>query len=264
MDIENLLKSYPEKSFSEKFQEKKKNLVGIGVPEDQLNNIESSFSKVFDYDKVVNNFYKKISKNKNINLDNRSFNKIQSNFSRIVELNNHLESDLVDFQNKNDVNQLFSGFIEFLRNKGYLDNIRYDAGGRSVVTDEAILDKYIDELNLINKEIEAPNFNLEKLKEAEDVMNQVIENKDKFENASKTAENWIRTDQKAVTMSIKDKASIFNKKANNDHAGKNYGWWLAASVIIGIIMVSCVFYFIKELDGVENVSVGSALLRISS
>ncbi len=263
MNVKELVSQFPDKSFSEKFKEKKNALMGIGVPKEDLENKERELKKIFEYDRMVISVYQKLVNKKNLTLDDRVIDKISFHFNQIKELNQHLESDL-NYQNKQDINQLFAGFVEFLRNKGFLDNIHYNVGNRDIISNKSIIDEYINELESIIEKLQLAQLNDKNLKNVEKFLDKILKDKQKYDDAIKIAENWIKLEQESTSFAIQEKINIFDLKADNEHAVKKYRPWLIAGIATGIIMLACIGYFIHELGSAVNITIGTALLRVSS
>lgn len=261
MTTQELAEKYPQKSFSQKFEEKRVALVGIGVPEEQLKDKAATYQKIFYYDELVNQIFQKLTASKS-EPPQRSAELISFHFTIISELCSFL--DLLNLSNTTDVNQIFSQFEENLKARGLLGSIRYQIDGRDINTQRSLVDEYIKETANVLKEFESLDFDPEKIKTIQKVTDNLIKNQKRYEDAAKTAENWIQAEGKALAAAVKDKAIVFNNKADKEHSYVNFRPWLIASIISGFVVLAIVGFFIYELRGNGNISVGTALLRIST
>lgn len=119
-----------------------------------------------------------------------------------------------------------------------------------------------------------PNLQ-ETTKKLEEANNQLsLFNKDDFENATKIVADLINKKIEYEDKTIKENLGTFLNRANEHKIYKKpksfiFGfsgqwWWLFGAVIMGFIVAYIVSSFISVLENDNNISIGTALLRISS
>lgn len=258
MKAQDLLAKYPEKSFSEKFKEKEVAIQGIGAPIDQIQAKKAEFQKLFEFDSLLQVLKDKLQNNLEKEFDTYTGERAQFLLSQLSSINSYLESGLT-FSNPQDVNSIFSIFQQSVSH--LLQQINYNINTTGISSGKQLIDEHINEVRQILRDFDAFSVDREKLQEAEAIAIKLTKNAGRYEKATQTAENWIKSEGRALSSALQDKAQIFNDKAEQDHQSKEVWGWFVGGMVGGVIAFITILIFISK-NGTD-LSVGSSLLRIS-
>lgn len=272
MKKENLTSNFPPKSFAEKFAEKQNAFVNLGYEALGFTSSKNNYKQIFEYDIIVDNLKHIIAESKNIEFDETLATRITRHFSKIVQL-----CDFLDQLNANDQRNaqvVFQHFDQSLDQSGLRGNISYRVAGRDIASTETLLGNYINDVAALIKEVEGPqqlpDLEIEfekfekKLESAQAISDVIISNEKKYIEAQKAAENWIKTEGRAIASAVQDKTKIFKDKADNEHTGWNVWPWLVGVAGFAFFAIVVSTKFIDKLsENGESISIGAALLRIS-
>ena len=262
MKKEDLINQYPGKNFQKTFSEKEKALDAIGTPEEQITTKKQQYNKLFEYDKFVFSLKEELLKYNQEDVDDYISLRIGFHFSQINSFVAWLND--LNFSNPNDINAIFTNFD--VQAQAYNNSIIINASGKDITFGKTVIDEYIKEVRDLLKELSTFDFEREKknIENAIKIAKKLTDNEEKYEKAVQTAESWVQAEGKALSSSLKDKAEVFNLKAQeHKFSGWSGNWiWLVGSILSGIIAVGFIVYFISESG--TDLSFGSSLLRIST
>lgn len=187
--------------------------------------------------------------------------------SKILKVSNETENNIAE------IARLFKLIIDRIESFRAKDNINASNEHKNIHEEAAslyqrslnILEPLTDKIvvaKLKSNEFEVlSDTYLEEIKKAKKLSEEFLSNQDKFLNATKIAENWIKVKNKALDISVEEKSQYFENKAG-EHEGEEINWWFKGAIISGIVALIIVICFIIKLNG--DISVGAALLRISA
>lgn len=259
MKAQDLLSQFPEKSFSDLFKEKVVAIQGIGAPVDQVQEVRKAFEKLFSFDELLVRLKEKLSEVLEREINPRVAERISYFISQLTSLNSYLENGL-NYSDPRNVNQIFQ---QFRRHVNYLfEDVRYNISSSGVSSGKKVIDELLLELERIISDLDSFEVDSKVLQKAQQTAEKLVKNSEKFEKAAATAENWIKSEGRAVASAIEDKSLIFDRKAS-EHRRKGVWGWFALAMILGGASVGAMLYFIHGNGDNPNLSVGGAFLRIS-
>lgn len=297
MATEDYLQFYPERSFTDNFSAKQTALQNLGAEPSGLNGKKQQLESVFEYDSVVKELFEKV-KDKRIRqqVDPKDAKNIERHFRSIRALNNILEQ--LRTTNPRDLNQVFEDFDRQVQQMGFAGKILTTlTTGAQVHSQRSYVDEEIENVRSLLAKLEnkkATSESEEKILALEQKLNQslaenqsraeaytkqleqalqlsseiqktsaeISENQDKYRKAAETAENWLATEGKALSVSIGEKSAIFREKGDK-HRLKRIWPWLATAAVLGVATAIAAGGLILELNGDHQISIGTALLRFS-
>ncbi|NTW29724.1 MAG: hypothetical protein HGA33_00405 [Candidatus Moranbacteria bacterium] len=259
MKAQDLLSQFPEKSFSDLFKEKVVAIQAIGAPVDQVQEVRKAFEKLFSFDELLVRLKEKLSEGLEREINPRVAGRISYLISQLVSLNSYLENGL-NYSEPRNVNQIFQ---QFRRNVNYLfQEERYNIDSSRVSSGKSVIDELLLELDGIISSLDSVAVDSKALQEAQLIAEKLVKNSEKFERAAQTAENWIKSEGRAVAASFEDKSLVFKEKADEHKSGWVWGWF-GLAMILGGASVGSMLYFIHGNGDNPNLSIGGAFLRIS-
>lgn len=261
MDIKNLLSHFPKKSFSEVFEERKNELLSRNVDEKIIQNKKNEYKKIFHFDKVVTGLREVIESDNSIKISEFEAERILFFTSKIQELNIWLKN--LDFSNTQDINTVFKNFQDNIHNNKYFHQLSYSANGENLHSGKVVIDEYTRELSEIKYSLEIRSLEIGSIKKGKEVADQILKNGPKYLEAIKKANNWIEVEEKTIEIALQKPAIAFDEKAQEHKNWKTWFWFIGA-ILFGIIVMGIVVAFIVSLWEETDISVGTALLRISA
>ena len=265
MKKDEILRSYPDKSFSYIFAEKVDILKGVGTPEENINSKKLEYKKLFEYDSAVLKLKNDIINCEKDEVDEYISSRIIFHFLKISNLILWVHDlNLADVVN---VGSIFRNFDIKLKESGFIGDVAIRTNNRDVSIGKTVADIHIEEIMGLSKELS--NFNFYKdsniIKEAVNVANKIIKNKAKYNKATTTVENWIKAEGKSVATSLSKKSDAFDKKAEDYKSERMIGnaGWFVGGLLFGLIALVAIAYFIYDLGNNNDISLGFALMRIS-
>lgn len=269
MTKSEIIAKYPNKSFREVFDEKVKILRSIGTPEQNIKAKKTEYKKIFNYDDSVLNLKSAVENCKIDEMDDQISSRIIFHFSKINDF--ILWVDDLNLSDKENVGNIFKRFDVKLRGGGFIENMIVRAArGVEVSIGKTVIDMHIEEIKNLSRDLLVYDVenDMSKIKEAVNVASNLIENKENFEKAITTAENWRKEEGKSIAVSFGKKSEIFNLKADEYKSRKfikmiGHVGWFAGGLFFGLMALIIILIFIFDLGDNNNISIGFALMRIS-
>ena len=226
MKASELISAIPQKSFAFVFAEKEKLLEELGVEKSSIISKRNEYSRIFLLDRAVEKLSDLIKNNSDYDFSDNEVAKISFYFTKIREIAGWVHN--LDLSNPIRIGNVFKNFDSSIDNSGYLKFVEMRVGGRDIANRPLLIDMYIDELEMIIKliklsvlfkekdlgdlELSLKNFS-DNISNANDIANDLLENKNKLEDAKKSADNWLASLDKSVSATLEKRSLTFAKKA---------------------------------------------------
>jgi hypothetical protein len=258
MKAQDLLAKFPDKSFSEKFKEKESAIHGIGAPLEQVQAKRIEFKKLFDFDDLLQDLKKKLQENVEREFDSYDEERISYLLSQLSSINLYLND--LSYSNPHNVNEIFQKFTRNVSH--FFQQVNYNINSSGISSGKQTIDELIQEIRQILRNFDTFTVDKQKLQEADTLATKLVKNSEKYERAINTAENWIKSEGRALSSSLQDKGQIFNDKANSEHRTREVWGWFVGGILGGAMAFVTILCFVFK-NGTD-ISVGSAFLRISA
>ncbi|MEK7528674.1 MAG: hypothetical protein AAB592_02825 [Patescibacteria group bacterium] len=273
MKAGDFISSFPKKTFEAVFDER----VGLtNISVDDIDSRKSHHNRIFYLDRGLLEIKSIFEKNQSIELDNYILDRLRFFIDLIQQA--------IAWLNKLDLTQptnptiVFDGFEKSLNNSKWYSRITYKVEDRQVDA-SVLLDSYISEFLILHDTIllrislntEFSAKTEKQFKEIEKIVEKIYDNKDNFNKAIDTANNWIKTESKTLATALSKRSATFDQKSN-EHKCWSVWIWL-------VLAVGCGAFIFTEVDAIKDllivtndngdrqlieISLGAALLRLSS
>ncbi len=253
--MNDIKKSIPERSFRKAFEEKMSQLNGVGIPKEQTDRItQGNKAELLRFSDELQGL-----KNSLPDLHDEF---VSVDTERRIKLLVDIERDLIDktglikVQSGNAINAAMEDFEEYLAKKQYLSPVKlFTKDGGEIGTGRTFISLKIEEVISLQD-----HFKL-RSKEFDNYVNSLIENKEKFEQATALADNWLDKHIQTEGVVLSDVNKIFAEKAEA-HQGWNRWGWFFSGLFAGVVAVALLIMFILCDSG--SVSAGVAITRTST
>lgn len=272
MKATEILTIFPQKTFTEVFNEREQELLNRGADKGQIESKRNQFEKLFQFDNALQDLKSLFQVEKDLEISIYHHQRITffiGHVNNFVPWLNQINTGIA-----HDIATVFQVFEQNINGSGYNSQTQ---------TNKTVIEDYIEELNgvfVFYKLRSFSNDDIEKIKK--DAIS-FAENKKVFDEALVVAKEFIKAKEKHAELSLAEKHEIFEIKAKEHSTDKIpflifnkkmpfIKWrpsfkgpvkWLFFGLISAFIAATLAYFFAREIGVDDKYNVGMALLRIT-